>query len=126
MFTNGKNSLNECVLLNPVENEFYFFAIDSICLSNGNSIQSMIFDRLNEKIFYLIDSLRNIYSIEINWIEQIERKSSQINRTIVQHLFKLNSHLLHCNFTQTKTNGQSLTFITKTINDQQKVCSDFL
>ena len=121
MFTNGRNCLNECILLNPVENEYYLFAIDSICLSNENLIQSIVFDRLNEKIFYLIDSMKNIYSIQINWIEQIQQKSTKIDRTIIQHLFKLNSHLFHCNFIQTKNNGQFLTFITQTTNDQLKV-----
>ena len=122
LFSNGKNRVNECIFLNPVANEYYLFVIDSICLSNENSIQSIVIDRLNRNVYYLLDSLANVYSIEILWINQIRNKSPRIDRTIIKHLFKCNSPIAQLGFIQTNYQGQWLTFLTKTINHQEKVC----
>jgi hypothetical protein len=86
----------------------------------------MINDKLNSNIYYVCDSLSNIYSIEIRWINQIQLKQKQIEKTNIQHLIKSNYFIEQIGLIQTNNKGQWLTIISKTQNNQQKVLLDFL
>jgi len=85
----------------------------------------MIIDKLNSNIYYVCDSLSNIYSIEISWINQIKLQQKQIQTTNIQHLIKSNNPIQQIGLIQTNTKGQWLAIITKTLNNQQKVYFTF-
>jgi len=79
----------------------------------------MINDKLNSNIYYVYDSLSNVYSIEISWINQIEQKQKQIQSTNIQHLIKSNHLIQQMGLIQTNNKGQWLAIITNT--QQHKV-----
>jgi hypothetical protein len=76
-------------------------------------IKSMINDRLQSNVYYVFDTLSNIYSLEIFWINQIENKQTQLIKTNVQHLIKSNSPIEQFGLVQTNHRGQCLALITK-------------
>lgn len=124
VFTRDKCQINECIVLNPSIDEYDLFTIDLINLpknENNQIIKSMIIDKLNSNIYYVYDSLSNVYSIEILWINQIEQKQKQIQSTNIQHLIKSNNSIQQIGLIQTNNKGQWLAIITKTQNNQQKV-----
>jgi hypothetical protein len=117
LFTRDKCEINQCMYLNPSINDYYLYTIDSINLPNNENnriIKSMIIDKLNSNIYYILDSLSNIYSIEISWIKQIKK-------TNIQHLIKSDYFIYQIGLIQTNTKGQCLAIITKTSNHQIKV-----
>jgi hypothetical protein len=117
LFTHDKCEINQCIYLNPSIDNYYLYAIDSINFSineNNQLIKSMIIDKLNSNVYYILDSLSNIYSIEISSMNQI--KTSHI-----QHLIKSNYFIYQIGLIQTNNKGQCLTIITKTSNQQIKV-----
>lgn len=121
IFTNNKNEINQSIILNPKIEEYYLFTIDKINLiknENNQFIKLIIKDKLNSNIYYILDSLSNIYSIEISWINKI--KQNQFDKTIIEHLIKSNYNIQQFNLIQTNNKGQWLTIITK-INNQEKV-----
>jgi hypothetical protein len=85
----------------------------------------MIIDKLNSNIYYVWDSLSNIYSIEISWINQIQVQQKQIETTNIKHLIKSNDPIQQIGLIQTNNKGQWLAIITKTLNNQQKVYFTF-
>ncbi|CAF1195543.1 unnamed protein product [Adineta steineri] len=126
IFTNGKCQINQCIVLNPSINEYYLFTIDLINLpkidnNNPQIIKSMINNKLNSNIYYIYDSLSNVYSIEISWINQIEQKQKQIQSTNIQYIIKSNNFIQQFGLIQTNNKGQFIAILTKTQkNDQQK------
>jgi len=106
--------------MNPSKDEFYLFTINLINLPI-NEIKSMIIDKLNLNIYYILDSLSNIYLIEIFWINQIKLKENQFESTNIQHLIKSNYLIQQFGLIQTNNKGQLLSFISKTQINQQKV-----
>jgi hypothetical protein len=114
--------INECIVVNPSPDEYYLYTINSISFpinENNQMIKRMINDKLNSNIYYICDSLSNIYSLEIEWINQIQQKQNQIHKTNIQHLIKSNYSIQQIGLTQINNKGQWFTFIT---NNQQKVC----
>ncbi|CAF4464374.1 unnamed protein product, partial [Rotaria sp. Silwood2] len=123
IFTRDKCQINECIVLNPSIDQYYLFTIDSICLpinENNQTIKSIIVDELNSNIYYVWDSLSNIYSVEILWIDQIKEKQNKIQSTNIQHLIKSNDSIQQIGLIQTNNKGQWLAIITKTQINQQK------
>ncbi|CAF1236325.1 unnamed protein product [Rotaria sordida] len=123
LFTSDECQINECIVLNPSIDQYYLFTIDSISLpinENNQIIKSIIIDELNSNIYYVCDSLSNIYSIEILWIDQIKEKQKQISSTNIQHLLKSNDLIQQIGLIKTNNKGQWLAIITKTQINQQK------
>lgn len=120
VLTRNNSEINECILINPSKDEYYLFTIDLINLSN-NEIKTIIIDKLNSNIYYILDCLSNIYLIEILWINQIKLKENQFQSTEIQHLIKSNYLIEQIGLIQTNNKGQLLTFISKTQINQQKV-----
>ena len=124
ILTDNKCQINQCIVLNPSNNEFYLYTIDSIKLpinENNQIIKSLINDKLNSNIYYLQDSLSNIYSFEISWINQIQQKQTNFQITNIQHLIKSKYSIQQIGLIQIINKGQWLAFITKTQINQQKV-----
>jgi hypothetical protein len=78
---------------------------------------------LNPNMYYVYDSLFNVYSIEISWIEKIEQKEKTFPPTKIQHRFKSNDPIEQLALIQSNHQGQWLTILTKKPNSQQKVSS---
>lgn len=85
----------------------------------------MIIDKLNSNIYYVFDSLSNIYSIEILWINFIKEKLKKLPSTNIKYLIKSNNLIESIGIIQTNYKEKWLTFINKQINQQQKVCFSF-
>lgn len=90
IFTRDRCQLNECVVLSSSTNEFNLFTIDTISFTKNSSsehfIETMIKDRFTSNRYFLSDSKGNIYSIEISWIDQIEKGFKQFQATHCEHL----------------------------------------
>ncbi|CAF0960227.1 unnamed protein product [Adineta ricciae] len=122
LLTRNICQINQCVLLNPSNDEFCLFTIDSIHLPKTDqmnlTIKSMIRNPLNSNVYYVCDSSSNVYSIEISWINEIQEK--QISATKIQYLCKSNHSIEQIGLVQTTNKGQWLTILTKTSQNQEK------
>ncbi|CAF3758731.1 unnamed protein product [Adineta steineri] len=133
IFTNGKCQINQCIVLNPSINEYYLFTIDLVNLpkidnNNPQIIKSMINNKLNSNIYYIYDSLSNVYSIEISWINQIEQKQKQIQSTNIQHIIKSNNFIQQFEFLNRirtiLTRDQSIPHLTISSSSQQNISNE--
>ncbi len=89
IFTRDRCQLNQCILLSPLNNPHCLFTIDSISFPTdqlGQMVTTMIEDPFSAKRYFIADSMGNVYSIEVSWIEQIQQGSKQIPPTHIQHL----------------------------------------
>ncbi|UJR29834.1 hypothetical protein I4U23_017377 [Adineta vaga] len=124
VFTPNLNELNQCILLNPSNETYCLYTIDSINLPKTSEkislIKSMIKNPLNSNIYYISDSLSNVYSIEISWINQIDQKSNEIRSTNIQYLCKSDHSIEQIALIQRNNKGQWLAILTNTSQNQQK------
>lgn len=114
--------INEMILLNPDEDQYYLYTIDFIQMPTNQTIEHVIIDQLNSNKYYLTDCLSNIYSLELFWINQIcSKENKPFEQTNLQHLTRLNQPIQQLNLIQLNNKGQWISLITKTTNKQQKV-----
>ncbi len=124
VFTRDKYQLNQCIILSPSSNQYYLFTIDLISLptnENGQILTTIIRDSFSPNRYFISDSMANVYSIEISWIEQIQQGSKQLQSTHFQHLINgtnAKNKIEQMSVIQTDNNEQYLAVIVKA---QQKV-----
>lgn len=95
IFTRDRCQLNQCLVLSSSMNEFNLFTIDTISFAKNSSsdhfIERIIEDRFSSNRYFILDSKGNIYSIEIPWIDQIEKGLQQSQSTHCEHLIHGNN-----------------------------------
>jgi len=131
VFTRDKCQLNQCIILSPSLNQYYLFTIDLICLptnENGQILTSIIQDRFCSNRYFISDSIANVYSIEISWINQIQQGLKQFQSTHIQHLIngnnsnnKIINKIEQIGIIQINNNQQYLAVIVKSQTNTQKV-----
>jgi len=119
VFTRDKYQLNQCIILSPSSNQYYLFTIDLISLptnENGQILTTIIRDSFSPNRYFISDSMANVYSIEISWIEQIQQGSKQLQSTHLQHLINgtnAKNKIEQMSVIQTDNNEQYLAVIVK-------------
>ena len=95
IFTRDRCQLNQCLVLSSSTNQFNLFTIDTISFSKNSSgdhfIERIIEDRFSSNRYFILDSKGNIYSIEIPWIDQIEKGLKEFQSTHCEHLIHGNN-----------------------------------
>ena len=91
LFTRDRRELSQCLVLRLSADEVCLYRIDSIVLGADQRIVSVTPDRSSSNRYFLLDNLANLYSMEINWIEQ-ER---DLQPTQISHLIHNCPSIVH-------------------------------
>ena len=125
LFSDDRCQINQCLIFNPSIDEYHLFTFDSIDIKtkeNHQSIKSIVVDPLSCNVYYVCDSLWNIYSIEVSAIEQIkEGKANELDRTQVRHLIQFNYPIEAMALIRSTSKGQYFAIIHRTETDREKV-----
>lgn len=106
---------------------FSLYTIDTISLKKNSTsemqIESMRKDPFVSNRYLIFDSKENLYSIEINWIEQIQQGVKQFQPTCFQHLF----HGENFQYSLIENNAKQLylTIIVQSQNNQEDKVNQF-
>jgi len=125
IFTRDQIQLHQSLILNPSSSQYNLYTIENISLptsQTGQILTTFIKDRFHSNRYFVLDSLGNIYSIEINWIKQIQQGSQQFQSTNIQHLLQSNNsnQKLTNHIQQIAVLQSHLAVIHKSLIDQQR------